>query len=511
MGFMARWRAAASSVTWPIIHQARASWYESAGHSRFHRSWRRWSGNPDALTAIERPRMVSLARALDRNLQSVQTVVDRAVDLVVGDGLVPQVLHPDAERPVREFHEWLEEDADHRGLARGAELQRLIVRDLLLVGDIGTVLTSAHTVQLIDAERIVNPGGTAHVREEIRGGVRLDAEGRVSAYHVAPFTPWGNAPGAGGEWFPAHNFLLVANRPGSAFVRGVPPLQQGFSRMAMLEDSMDAAAIAHVIQAMFALVIHADKPSRQGALMQATTGRGPLDGVPSDGAATEGDRVRKRERLQPMDFGAVLYAARADKVTTVQPTHPNTGLDRYAQLVLSGFAAGLGFPIEVLMMNMRGVNFSQGKLLEYFSSRSARNWRARFIHHWLRPLYRRWLVWRMLEGGGYGPPTRDLLAVRWSGPPRWSADPLRDVQAIREAMALNLTTHRIEARERGLDPDQLLEERAQEVRVQAELGITPPAMPGQVPAGMLNPGTATDEELEAVGLERVDGSDPLDA
>jgi capsid protein len=126
---------------------------------------------------------------------------------------------------------------------------------------------------------------------------------------------------------------------------------------------------------------------------------------------------------------------------------------------------------------MRGVNFSQAKMLETFADRGAARWRRIIREGMLRPIYERWLRWALLEGK-IARITPAMERIRFDDPARWEIDPARDGLANERALKLNTSTWGDIVRDTGRDPSVVMAERARELETMRELGIAPPLDPG---------------------------------
>lgn len=160
------------------------------------------------------------------------------------------------------------------------------------------------------------------------------------------------------------------------------------------------------------------------------------------------------------------------------PQYPNGEYVGFKKSHLQGIAAGFGVSYNNLANDLEGVNFSsirQGALDERENWKEIQEW---FIESFVAKVYRAWLP-RALLGGHIrvnGRPisaTRlnDLMAVEWQAR-RWDwIDPEKDVNANVIAINKGLTTAGRVIREKGLDPQAVWQERADEVQEQIQLHI----------------------------------------
>lgn len=172
------------------------------------RSYRPGGGSASADTLWDLPDLRARARDLSRNAPIALGAIQTKTNGVVGQGLrlKPQLdfkplgLSEDQaiERQAQIGREWaiFETECDFLGLLHFKDMQRLIYRSARENGDCGIVrryvrqpaTTYGTRLVLLEADRISNPNyGTDTVTR--RGGVEIDADGRVLGYHVSDRHP----------------------------------------------------------------------------------------------------------------------------------------------------------------------------------------------------------------------------------------------------------------------------------------------------------------------------------
>lgn len=156
------------------------------------------------------------------------------------------------------------------------------------------------------------------------------------------------------------------------------------------------------------------------------------------------------------------------------PAYPHTGFAEFVKAVLRRIATGLRVSYNLLASDLEGVNYSSlrgGLLSERDSWKRDQSWLAVHLH---RRVYLEWMKWAITTNG-LELPTRNVS--RWSDhrwlPRGWAwVDPLKDIQASKEAIANGLDSRSRILGERGLDFEQVLEDLKHEQELAAEFGIT---------------------------------------
>jgi len=358
-------------------------------------------------------------------------------------------------------------------------LQQLVART---VAKDGEVLVHEHygaacgpdgyAVQVIDPELLdVNlnqeglPGGG-----KIRMGIQFDQYNRPTHYHlldepagVGSLQAGYHAVGTKHRVVPASAIihLYLKEDPGQS--RGVPWMHSALWRLNMLGAFQDAAVVA----------------ARAGAqkLGVITT----PDGVSTDHDDEEDDGTP----IEEMEAGLYQYLREGETFNPYDPTYPHALYGDFNKSVLRGISSGLQVSYNALANDLEGVNFSsirQGVLDERDAWRILQGWLAMALNH---RVYGNWVRMKLLAtgipvqspSGGVGHlRITDLARYRrahWQGR-RWPwVDPLKDIQAAREEIALGVNTVSRVIREKGLEPREVFLERQAELKEMAELGILP--------------------------------------
>lgn len=183
------------------------------------------------------------------------------------------------------------------------------------------------------------------------------------------------------------------------------------------------------------------------------------------------------------------------------PTHPTTQYGDFVKSMLRGIASGLGVNYNTLANDLEGVNFTslrQGALTDRDLWMMLQDWIVEVFHE---RVYREWLTSSLFAGAIVRPDNSPLSATRaqefqrvvWQ-PRRWQwVDPLKEVNAQKEAHNLRVRSLSSFIREGGDDPDEVWAEMAAERAKLEALGIPLPEAAGatmimEVPEDQANAG-----------------------
>ena len=268
----------------------------------------------------------------------------------------------------------------------------------------------------------------------------------------------------------AHIYRI--DRPGQ--VRGVTWFAPCILKMRDLADYGDAQLVRQKVAACFAAFVTADDDISGGgdAIKQAESGQ-----------------PYSVEELQP---GLIQRLRPGEDVTFGTP--PSVGeYDAYKRAELQEIAVGLGMSYEALSGDLKGVNFSSGRMgwLE-FQRTIATAQNHMLVPQLCHPLAR-WFFDAVLLMNGKAP----KATMRWTPSPREMINPAEETRAARDAIRTGLSSRPNEQRKLGHDPADLDAEIADSNERADRLGLVFDSDPRRVTSAG-----------NAVSIPTEDGSDP---
>ena len=352
---------------------------------------------------------------------------------------------------------------DSAGRSSLAELSRLWIATVAVDGEVfvrrrlgAQYGKYQYALQFIDAERfdptyceVLSNGN------RILHSIEYNDDDRPVAYYAsdAPTAPWGSFRAnrkvtripADEIW---HGFIV--ERVGQK--RGIPWLATPLQRMQMLDGYEEAAVIA----------------ARAGAT-KAMFYRQDEDADPElAGLATLKDEATG-ELIEELTPGMASILPPGVYPEAYDPTYPHELYADFVKTSLRGIASGLGVSYHKLAGDLSDVNFSAGRLGEAEDQelwKTLQNW---CVSSWLDLMYDDWLDWqlkiatlRVTGGNGNAPlnPARyeDYLKVSFQGR-RWEGiQPLVEANANTVNLKNLLTSPQRLLSEKGIDPEELIEE-----------------------------------------------------
>lgn len=373
----------------------------------------------------------------------------------------------------RQWARWgMPETASANGRLSWIDLQRLLVAQLATDGELlfrkvrYADTPFGFTLQPLDPDYLDH---TFHVAEDARGvsirmGVECDRTGRALAYHL-----WDRHPSEARRErtrVPASEIVheFVPYRVGQ--VRGITWFAPALSDL-LIFDSFTQAELktARTAAATMGFILNKSEAAVSAWADQQ--------------AKLRADAEAAGETLEPLTFeadpGVIHELPPGQELAQFDPKHPSPEFTAFTKVILRGVARGLGMAYTTLTGDLEAVNYSSiraGLLSERDFWRALQGWTATHVH---RVVYRGWLEMALLTPDALGLPTRrieDYLDVEWM-PRGWQwVDPLKDIQAAKEAIALGLDSRTRILAERGLDPEEVIANLAAERQLAAEYGVS---------------------------------------
>ena len=338
----------------------------------------------------------------------------------------------------REWALWAESpDCDMARIDNFYELQQLAFLNWLASGDTLALLPVKPRknqpydlrVQLIEADRLSSPNNFDTFDNQIVGGVEVDADGEVIAYHFSKHHPlsyanermeWQRVE-AYGKRTGRRNVLHLMCRERIDQRRGVPFLAPVIEALKQLGRYTDAELVAAVVSGMFTVFIEKTEDK---------DGEPIGSGVPEDELIDEEDETTLE--LAP---GAVLDLGEGEKAHDINPGRPNANFSGFVEAICQQIGAALEIPYELLMKHFTAsYSASRGALEEAWKMfKMYRTWLA---NDFCQPIYEEWLAEAVAKGrikapGFFADPLRHKAYCKaaWNGPARGLLNPVQEVNA----------------------------------------------------------------------------------
>jgi len=421
------------------------------------------------------------ARELSRNTWYGKRFLDMLEENVVGPhGIRMQARctlgdgrSPDTESNRRieaAWARWSEpENCSVDGRLSWEEIQALAIRTLAQDGECLVRMVEGFgdnpfgfALQVLDVDQIdsdLNRTPTDGVNE-IRMGVEVNGWGRPVAYHVFPRHPYDYQQPRGSrrpERIPASEIahIYLMDRVGRS--RGVTWFASILEDGHMLRGLQQAELVASRMAAVKAGVLQ----RRQDAAA-----------IPDPRIVNQGKDPADDFKLE-LSPGIYPVIPANLELKEVDPTHPNDAFEGFNRIILRSISSGLRAAYAGLSGDLTQVSFSSirdGTIRERDVYRLLQWFLVRHLHRKVRS---RWMLWALTTGelrlASRDP--EDWAEHQWQ-PRGWDwVDPLKDILAAKEEIALGVNSRTRIAAERGRDIEEVLREIAAEQKLARELGV----------------------------------------
>lgn len=474
--------------------------YGNHGASTKKKSLSGWlSSAGSALEDIERnvPKLRERSRDLNMGAPIATGALKTLVTNVVGPGLKlnaqidsdllkmsPEEADAWETHVEREFLLWSEsKNCDVTRMCDFYQLQQLAFLSMLMSGDVFTTLPYYKrigspyqlTIQLLEADRISNPGGIEnYIDPKVINGVEIDEKGEIIAYHIADKHPK-SVLSIDTKWTRVEKYgkktgrqniihLLEMERPEQR--RGVPVLAPIIESLKQLSRYSDAELMAAVISGMYTIFVTSEVPNG-GAL---------------EGGLDYGDEIDSEDDSTiEVGNGAVNFLREGEKIHESNPGRPNTAFDGFVTSICRQIGVALEIPYEVLMKHFTSsYSASRGALLEAWKMFKRR--REFMATNFCQPIYEEFLSEGIATGRIYAPGFFDDPIVKkaycraeWNGPTQGQLDPKKEVEAAILRIEAGLSTRTREAAElTSTDYFRNHELRVREEKLRNEAGFNTP-------------------------------------
>lgn len=453
--------------------------YEAASTSRRTQYWQRPIGDANTVIGASLGRARDVVRDMVRNDPHAKRGVRTIANHTIGWGIVPKSKDAKATAVWKEWAETTACDADGRNDIYG--LQKLIAKTVVEGGEAivrqrirrpedGLPIPLQLQVlegDYIDTNRTQEIQANGQTIGRIINGVEFDLLGRRRAYWM-----FREHPGAalfGGGWnsvrVPADGVLHIYEQERPGQVRGMTWLAPIVLTLKDFGEYMDAQLLKQKIAAYLAVVV------------TDAEGTGATLGVESEQDTDQ----PYTDRIKP---GAVSYVAPGTDIRVVQPPRVQE-LDPYTRVQLRKIAAGFGVTYEDLTGDYSDVNFSSARMSRISHWDDVHDWRWQMmVPQFCIPAWR----WAMQFGAIVGRidpvasadgfplalqngQTTWLPSAEWTPPPMPMIEPDKEGLAYQRNIRSGLMSLSEALRERGYDPETVLNEMATDNGLLDKLGL----------------------------------------
>ena len=420
----------------------------------------------------DRVRLIAQSRDFMRNNAIYKGMIERMCSYIAGNGFELQAVGPKAAvtKVEKLWKDWFG-SPEIRGLLSGAEVSKMIVRELFVAGDTLALKTNKSLIQLFEAEQIDGD-------KSYPNGIRKNKYGAPVMFHLCPWKASG-IDKRNGKGVPAAEVLFLTNPERPSAVRGVPACQASFAMLHRVNDICDSEAIAWQLLSRLAVSIERDG----GPELGYTESKADPNKATAD---TEGDLAT---RITELGYALMFHAQPGEKITGIERNIPGKNFTESIRLFLRLLGLPIGCPLELILLDWTQSNYSQSRAVLEQAYENFVGWQKKMIDFFFAPLFQ----WRLAAWQSAGLVSKNAkLEASWITPTFPWIDQLKEAQAQAAKIDRGFVTHRQVCKSLKTDRDEVIDQREVEVRDAIERSKkiesdTKVAVPWQIFAGMEPP------------------------
>jgi lambda family phage portal protein len=315
-------------------------------------------------------------------------------------------------------------------------------------------------VRLIEADQVTTPH-LLPLSPTAVDGIVFDAFGNPQEYHVLRRHPGDSAASFGREFDPVPADAVLhwfrADRPGQA--RGIPDITPAIPLFAQLRRFTLAVLAAAETAADFAGILYTDAP-----------------------AGGEADSAEPFEPIE-LEKRALVTMPGGWRMSQLEAQQPCTSYAEFKHEILNEIARCLNMPFNVASGNSSGYNYASGRLDHQTYFKAIRVDQSHLERAVLDRILAAWFDEAVLIPGllpaGTGPIADWPHQWFWDG--HEHVDPSKEATAQGTRLANHTTTLADEYARRGQDWETQLRQRAKEIALMNELGLSLATTPANSP------------------------------
>lgn len=460
--------------------------YQGAEGGRLRGYWAPGGGSADQDLHPDLAKLRERSRDLIRNDGIASGAIDTIITNIIGSGIrmqsridkealdISQDIADKLQKKIEKIWErWVPHaDAGNRqtfyGIEELSERQRFINGESIIVPlrimDSQKKRPYSLALQIVESDRLDTPSDL-RANKNIRSGVEVGQYGEPIVYYIRKNHPgdflYSRGYSNSSENFikyPAYNdlgdpnFFHLYHVKRSGQTRGEPFFSPVLSLFKDRVDYMEAEIVAARVAACFAVFI------KKNNAYQTGIGR---------------SQTENNKRVEELSPGVVEYLNENEEIQGFNPNRPGGTFGMFMERVLRDISAGLNIPYEILAKDFSKSNYSNTRaaLLE---ARRFFMMQQRFIadnlcqHILIMLLEEAYLKGELAILDFYQ--NRDAyVRTRWIAPGWQWVDPENEVNAAVDGVDNNLSTLAEESAAQGQDWEEILEQRARELKKIKEL------------------------------------------
>lgn len=437
---------AAVSPKWALerkVYQEFVNSYRGGSPTRMSDPWSRTDIASPFSDVTQHRAMRDRARNLDRNNALASSVLDRAVENVVGTGISIRPATESEDFNDETHDRWMEwqQKCDLRRMHDFATIQQLMYRGQKRDGDIGCVLAldgEQPRLQPLEGENIESPNG--EYKPTLIDGVEVNSFG-------APIRFWLRQVDAENPYTIQHrpivprDFVYLTNADRFSVVRGASQFAQGFELFDQISGYLEGTVMSAKIASYLALVI--TKNNVNGTLAGLTT------------TTNSAGQVVRKKLLEPAQ---TLYLEPGEDAKSFAPNQPTQNFPDAIAAFSRFVGLKFGLTIEQVLLDFSRTNYSSSRSARLQAQQTAEMEQCRFANQFVSRVYQWWVSRTAISGGFVTAVPEDFWAHEWIPQAKPWIDPSKEIDFAERAVKLGVDARTYIAKGLGYEFGKLCEQ-----------------------------------------------------
>ena len=398
--------------------------------------------------------LMSISRHLDRN-SLLSAMLDRWVDGTIGATINfrPQTADPGWNTAAHELIGERMHSCDRRGFFDLASLCRAMLRAIGTDGEQLWTMDSDGLIQAVETHQLGTPRDAMGAGKTIVDGVVVDAAGKPQGFWVSDEVYGGYVSSKNkAQYVSAAECIFPAYRKRYSQTHGTPLVASALKLYDRVDGYIDNEALAAEIDACLTFFVQRD--------LEATDSSGRGTQTATDGT------VKTLQKIEP---GMIARLGPGETVDAFGAKRPGQQFTPFCEMGLTMVGATVGVPLTLALLDFKKLNYSNARTLLLQMWQTWQIWHRCTVVPCLRWAYQRWIVKAIAAGELTQRP--DALAVKFL-PRRWPwVDPLKEIQALHDEIALGVGTLTDQLELMGYTRAEYLAERSAELKDYAAAGV----------------------------------------
>ncbi len=355
-------------------------------------------------------------------------------------------------------------------------------------------------IQMIDPNRLCNPGNKQYDLMKVHGGIEFDYYGAPMAYFVRDAAPgdsndyrkinsWQKIPAY--ELNGREKMIHIFDTEFAGQIRGVSKMSKMVKQFRSLDKFQDLAFEKIIIQSSYAATLETPLPQDAAA---ALLGQGQISRDGNGYASIAKDILEGTTHFADgdnlkIDGSSVAVIPPGSKLT-INPLGEGSDFQEYEKRMIRYLALGFGVSYEEFAHDYTETNYSSARAAMLQTWKEMRVVKAKIADPFATKIYRLWLEeaynLNKLKSLPFGSLPRryrgeifDALSrCQWIGPAKGQVDEKKETEAAAIRIAMGVSTLEIESAQHGNNWEEILEQQAREMKKRQELGLPMPDISG---------------------------------